>query len=200
MSTLVAPGARRSARSTLPVGSAPAAGGGVGGSSGEHEQGWESPDSMTLEASPESLQGGSPASGPEDSNGAAPTHPTGMLPLNADTAEPLWQRDLVEELTKAKAVGDVLALGHDAEVLAVAARQLDKCAQTVAEKAQRHEREQWLAKNEGELRRQSALQAIADDRARRRDATERAIEARRALQAQAEASQLGEEVMEHKGS
>ena len=119
VSTLVAPGARRSARSTLPVGSAPAAGGGVGGSSGEHEQGWESPDSMTLEASPESLQGGSPASGQEDSNGAAPTHPTGMLPLNADTAEPLWQRDLVEELTKAKAVGDVLALGHDAEVLAV---------------------------------------------------------------------------------
>ena len=94
----------------------------------------------------------------------------------------------------------VLPASYDAEVLAVAARQLEKCAQTVAEKAQRHEREQWLAKNEGELRRQSALQAIADDRARRRDATERAIEARRALQAQAEASQLGEEVMEHKGS
>jgi hypothetical protein len=119
-STLVAPGpARRSARSTPPVGVTPAAGAGVGGSSGEHEQGWESPDSMTLEASPESLQGGSPASGQEDSNGAAPTHPTGLLPLNADEAEPLWQRDLVEELTKAKAVGDVLALGHDAEVLAV---------------------------------------------------------------------------------
>ena len=80
----------------------------------------------------------------------------------------------------------VLPATYDQEVLDVAARLLDKCSQAVSEKAQRHEREQWLAKNEGELRRQSALQAIADDRARRRDATERAIEARRALQAQAE--------------
>jgi hypothetical protein len=91
----------------------------------------------------------------------------------------------------------VLPTSYDVEVLAVAARLLDKCSQAVAEKAQRHEREQWLAKNEGELRRQSALNAIADDRARRREATERAIEARRALQAQA--SQPGEEdsEMEH---
>ena len=118
-STLVAPGARRSARSALPVGSTPGAGAGAGGSSGE--AGWESPDSMTLEASPESLQGGSPASGQEDSDGPAPTQATGLLPPNAACGEPepLWQRDLVEELTKAKAVGDVLALGHDAEVLAV---------------------------------------------------------------------------------
>ena len=52
---------------------------------------------------------------------SAPTQATGLLPPNAACGEPepLWQRDLVEALTKAKAVGDVLALGHDAEVLAV---------------------------------------------------------------------------------
>jgi PUB domain len=70
----------------------------------------------------------------------------------------------------------------DDEVLQIAARLLDKCQQAVAEKAERHTRDQWLAKNEAQITKQSTLQAIADDKARRRDAAERAAQARRASQ------------------
>jgi len=70
----------------------------------------------------------------------------------------------------------------DDEVLQIAARLLDKCQQAVFEKAERHTRDQWLAKNEAQITKQSTLQAIADDKARRRDAAERAAQARRASQ------------------
>lgn len=115
-----------------------AAPGAAAASGGDDTADWgtSSPDSLTLEASPESLQGSSPpnsASGHGDSSGAAPTHPlmeAGAVPATQEAvavtacdgaiavAEPLWHRDLVHELEKARAVGDVLALGDDAEVLA----------------------------------------------------------------------------------
>jgi len=53
------------------------------------------------------------------------------------------------------------------------------CVDTTA--AQRHERETWLAKNEAKLRREAALVAIAEDKARRIERLEREAESRRLL-------------------
>lgn len=73
-------------------------------------------------------------------------------------------------------------------LLAIAGRLLQKCQEKVKEKAERAEREEWLRKNEAELRRQATLVALAEDKERRREAAERAREERAAAAAAAEAA------------
>jgi hypothetical protein len=87
----------------------------------------------------------------------------------------------------------VLPPQADDDMLRIATRLLEKCQATVAEKAARHEREAWLKKNEAELTRAQTLAHIADDKARRRAAEERAQELRRA---QEEAAQRQRETQQ----
>ena len=58
-------------------------------------------------------------------------------------------------------------------ILRVGERLLVKCQRAVAEKAERHEKELWLKKNEGKLERERALIAIAEDKARRAETAAR---------------------------
>ena len=61
-------------------------------------------------------------------------------------------------------------------------RLLLKCQRAVAEKAERHEREQWLKKNSGKIEREKALVAIAEDKARRAEKAQREAETKRLVQ------------------
>lgn len=62
---------------------------------------------------------------------------------------------------------------------ACAARTVISCYLLFAyDQRQRHERETWLAKNEAKLRREAALVAIAEDKARREERLAREAETR----------------------
>ncbi len=62
-------------------------------------------------------------------------------------------------------------------VLRVAERLLQKVQATVAEKAERHEREAWAAKNADKIAREATVKALAADKEERRQAAARAAEA-----------------------
>ena len=62
-------------------------------------------------------------------------------------------------------------------VLRVAERLLQKVQATVTEKAERHEREVWAAKNADRLARVATVEALRQDKEERRQAAARAAEA-----------------------
>lgn len=82
----------------------------------------------------------------------------------------------------------LVLVSFHSDLLVIANRLLAKCQLAVAEKAERHEKAAWLHKNEDRLRRESALNAIAEDKERRREKMERELAARESLERAAAAA------------